>query len=143
MNNTELQKQLQIIKKAAEQALSLLGVEESTSDDVQVRPVTATATDGAEIDIDFSMQSRAFFKKYAKGLSGTKLFVLMVAYFANQQGSEVVALSDVQKEWSKMMGIVKYKFATTFAMRAKENNWLNSPKNSFYSLRPNWKDIFK
>lgn len=141
MNNTELEKQLQIIKKATEQALSLLGIEEVS--DLKARPITPMVTDTAEVEIDFSMQSRAFFKKYAKGLSGTKLFVLMVAYFVNQNGSEVVALSDIQKEWSKMMGIVKYKFATTFAMRAKENDWLSSPKSSFYSLRPNWKDIFK
>lgn len=142
MNNTELQKQLQIIKKATEQALSLLGAEEEVSD-VKVRPVAPTVTDTTEIEIDFSMPSRAFFKKYTKGLSSPKIFVLMVAYFVNQNGSEVVALSDIQKEWSKITGIVKYKFATTFAMRAKENDWLSSPKNSFYSLRPKWKDIFK
>jgi hypothetical protein len=142
MNTTELEKQLQIIKKAAEQALSLLGVEEKASD-TQVRLVTEVAMDASEIEVDFSMQPRAFFKKYARGFSGTKVFVLMVAYFMNQRNSNMAALSDIQKEWSKMKGIIKYRFASSYAVRAKESDWVDSPKNSFYSLRPRWKDIFK
>jgi hypothetical protein len=143
MNNTELEKQLHIIKKATEQALSLLGVEENTTD-VQARTVaTEVNTDTSEVEVDFSMQSRAFFKKYAKGFSGTKVFVLMVAYFINHQKSEMAPLADIQKEWSKMKGIIKYKYSSAYTVRAKESDWVDSPKSSFYSLRPNWKDIFK
>ncbi len=142
MNNTELEKQLQIIKKATEQALSLLGVEENTPG-VHVRSGAKPTGDTAEVEIDFSMQSRAFFKKYAKGLSATEIFVLMVAYFMNQQGGDMASLGDIQKEWSKMKGVIKYKFSTGFTVRAKERDWVSSPKNSFYSIRPNWKEIFK
>ncbi len=140
MSNTELEKQLQIIKKATEHALSLLGVEENTP--IHVRSV-AEGADTEEVEIDFSMQSRAFFKKYTKGLSGPKVFVLMVAYFTNQQDTAIVSFGDIQKEWSKMTQIIKPKLSTTFALRAKESNWIDSPKNAFYSLRPNWRDIFK
>jgi len=144
MNNTELEKQLQIIKKATEHALSLLGLEEKAPIHFHSSVAEPSeSADTAEVDLDFSMQSRAFFKKYTKGLSGPKVFVLMVAYFTNQQGSEVVSLGDIQKEWSKMTQIIKPKLSNTFALRAKESNWIDSPKNAFYSLRPNWKDIFK
>lgn len=142
MSNSELEKRLQIIKKAAEQALSLLGVEEKTSD-TKVRSTTQVITDVFETEFDYSMQPRAFFKKYAKGLSGTKVFVLMVAYFTNQQNVDIAFLGDIQKEWSKMKGIIKNEFNSTYPVRAKEADWISSPKNSFYSLRPNWKDIFK
>lgn len=142
MNNSELEKQLQIIKKATEQALSFLDITDKASD-TQVRAVTKPAIDTPNTDIDFSMQSRAFFKKYAKGLSGPKIFVLMVAYFINQKNSDTASLSDIQKEWSKMKGIIKYKYSSAYAVRAKESDWVDSPKSSFYSLRPNWKDILK
>lgn len=143
MNNTELEKQLQIIKKATEHALSLLDVEEKAPTHVRsvAEPIEDAST--AEAEIDFSMQSRAFFKKYAKGFSGTKVFVLMVAYFMNQQKSDMAPLADIQKEWSKMKGIIKYKYSSAYTVRAKESDWIDSPKSSFYSLRPNWKDIFK
>lgn len=143
MNNTELEKQLQIIKKTTEYALSLLGVEEKVPTHVYSVAESVEDTDTAEVKIDFSMQSRAFFKKYAKGFSGTKVFVLMVAYFINRQKAETIPLADIQKEWSKMKGIIKYKYSSAYTVRAKESDWVDSPKNSFYSLRPNWKDIFK
>ncbi|MFA7315346.1 MAG: hypothetical protein WC059_00900 [Candidatus Paceibacterota bacterium] len=143
MNNTELEKQLQIIKKATEHALSLLGVEEKTPTHVHSVAEPVENADTAEVEIDFSMQSRAFFKKYAKGFSGTKVFVLMVAYFMNQQKSDMAPLADIQKEWSKMKGIIKYKYSSAYTVRAKESDWVDSSKSSFYSLRPNWKDIFK
>ena len=143
MSNTELEKQLQIIKKATEHALSLLDVDEKSPIHVRSVAEASESADTVEVEIDFTMQSRAFFKKYTKGLSGPKAFVLMVAYFTNQQDSEVVSFGDIQKEWSKMTQIIKPKLSTTFALRAKESNWIDSPKNAFYSLRPTWKDIFK
>ena len=134
---------MHIIKKATEHALSLLGVEKKAF--IHVRSVTEPVknADTAEVEIDFSMQSRAFFKKYAKGFSGTKVFVLMVAYFMNQQKSDMAPLADIQKEWSKIKGIIKYKYSSAYTVRAKESDWVDSPKSSFYSLRPNWKNIFK
>lgn len=142
MSNTELEKQLQIIKQAAEQALILLGAEEKVSD-TKVRPSTKVVTNVLGTELDYSMQPRAFFKKNGKGLSGAKVFVLMVAYFTNQTNVDTAFLGDIQKEWSKMKGIIKNEFNSTYPVRAKEADWISSPKNSFYSLRPNWKDIFK
>ncbi len=76
-------------------------------------------------------------------MSGPKIFTLMVAYFVNKKGTEAASLTDIQGEWSKMKSIIKPKFSSTFALRSRENDWIVSPKNSLYSLRPNWKEILK
>ena len=142
MNKTELEKQLRLIRDAAEKCFQTL--DGSTSEDkdeaVFVKDEARLAVDP---DIDFSMQARAFFKKHAKDMSGPKIFTLMVAYFVNRKSIEAASLTDIQGEWSKMKSIIKPKFSPTFALRARENDWIVSPKNSLYSLRPNWKEIFK
>ena len=142
MSNKELEKQLHLIIKTAKQALNMLGAEETTSGR-EVRPTAKTVIDIPETEFDYSMQPRAFFKKHAKGLSGAKIFVLMVAYFTNQKNTDAAFLGDIQKEWSKMKGVIKNEFNSTYPVRAKEADWISSPKNSFYSLRPSWKNILK
>ncbi|MFA6554339.1 MAG: hypothetical protein WCS89_02410 [Candidatus Paceibacterota bacterium] len=141
MNKPELEKQLRFIKEAVNQCLlsiDTLEEDEVSGNDGVMEKSVSLSTEG----VDFSMQSRAFFKKYAKGMSGTKVFVLMIAYFVNKNKVDTVSYSDIQKEWSKMTVIIKHKPSTTFAVRAKESDWISSPKNSLYSLRPTWKDIF-
>ena len=142
MNKTELEKQLRLIRDAAEKCLQALG-----GPTVEDKNEAALAKDEVRLavdpDIDFSMQARAFFKKYAKDMSGPKTFTLMVAYFVNRKSTEAASLADIQGEWSKMKSIIKPKFSPTFALRARESDWIVSPQNSLYSLRPSWKEIFK
>jgi len=141
MDNTELEKQLRLIKDTATkclQALSSLTTNETggiiSSQDSSVP---------RKSEIDFSMQPRAFFKRFSNEMSGPKVFALMVAYFTYKNRTETASLSEIQKEWSKMKSIIKYKFSTTFAVRARENDWIMSPKSGLYSLRPEWKKIFE
>ncbi|TSC60297.1 MAG: hypothetical protein LiPW15_175 [Parcubacteria group bacterium LiPW_15] len=143
MNKTELERQLRLIKDAAEKCLRVLNESMPEDDKNEAAIVKNPARLAVDSDIDFSMQARAFFKKHAKDMSGPKTFTLMVAYFVNKKGTEEASLTDIQGEWSKMKSIIKPKFSPTFAVRSRENDWIVSPKNSLYSLRPNWKEIFK
>src|SRR5258708_394109 len=49
--------------------------------------------------LDFTKSERAFIKAHAKGLSGTRKFVLLVAYIAKGQVGKEVQLSDLHKRW--------------------------------------------
>ena len=97
MNKLELEKQLRVIKEAVDQCLLSIDVleDKTPGSDNGTEKSVRPSIDG----IDFSMQSRAFFKKYTKGMSGTKIFVLMVAYFVNKNKVDTVSFSDIQKEW--------------------------------------------
>jgi hypothetical protein len=52
--------------------------------------------------LDFSLNERAFIKKHAKGLSGPKKFVLLVAYLAKGQASKAVTIKELTKNWNRM-----------------------------------------
>lgn len=142
MNKLEFEKNLNLIIKLAEECLSDIGFVEAETAleagkgmDAEIKNTSLTT------ELDFSMNPRAFFKKYSKGMSGPKIFTLMVAYLAKQKGKDAILLSDVQNEWSKLKTILKSKFANSYALRAKESDWIQSPQNSTYSLRPDWQKI--
>src|SRR5579885_370708 len=52
--------------------------------------------------IDYSINIRAFVKRYTKGKSGPKRFTLLLSYFAKGEIGKAVDLSEIKKHWGKM-----------------------------------------
>ncbi|MDD4411836.1 MAG: hypothetical protein PHO58_05025 [Bacilli bacterium] len=92
---------------------------------------------------DFSLNERAFIKKYGKTLSGPKQFVLLVSYIAKGDNKNIVKSEDITKEWNRLSSfMVGGKSQRNFSTRAKENGWIDSPKHGSYTLSKNWTNIF-
>lgn len=92
--------------------------------------------------LDFSLNSRAFFKKYGKGLSGPKKFVLVVAYLAKGNSDSGVSYEEAEKCWKKHKTLLGGTMANNYGTRAKEGEWLDSPKYGIYILTGKWQEIF-
>jgi len=93
--------------------------------------------------VNFSLNARAFVKKYAKQLSGPKKFVLILAYLARGQINKEISLADIEKLWERMTGLIGMEFNSAYAVRAKDNGWVNPIKQGVYILTDSWKEIFK
>jgi len=96
-------------------------------------------------DLDFEANERAFVKAHARGLSGPKKFVLLVALLAKGKAGTEVNVKEVEKRWNKMTAsnLLDGKFNTFYSTTAKENGWVNTRKQGVYILRSSWQDIFK
>lgn len=94
------------------------------------------------LEMDFNMGKRAFIKKYGKGLSGPKKFVLMLAYLAKGKIDGEVKIEDIKKNWNKMTSLFEGEFNTYYSTMAKDNNWADSKKYGIWFLVKDWKSIF-
>jgi hypothetical protein len=92
--------------------------------------------------VNFSLNARAFVKRHAKQLSGPKKFVLILAYLAKGQINKEISLVDIEKLWKRMKGLIGMGFNTFYAVTAKDNGWVNSPKRGIYIITDSWKGIF-
>jgi hypothetical protein len=92
-------------------------------------------------EIDFTLQPRAFIKRYAKGMRGPQKFVLLTAKLSGGKTTNAIDLKVISRHWDKMTGLLG-DFNTTFAVRAGDNGWVSSPKRGTYLLRSNWAEIF-
>jgi hypothetical protein len=94
------------------------------------------------VDIDFSINERAFAKRYAVGKSGSRKFTLLVAYLANGELDKEIELSDIRTLWNKMSAKnLLGKFNMFFASDAKNNGWVNSKKYGSYCVTKEWKKV--
>jgi len=97
-----------------------------------------------KISPNFSLNERAFIKKYGKTLSGPKQFVLLVSYIAKGDSKNIVKSEEITKKWNKLSSfMVGGKSQRNFGTRAKENGWIDSPKYGSYTLSKEWTSIFK
>lgn len=110
---------------------------------VVVKPIKddQKAEEDSETEVDFSKPFRPFVKKYAKGKSGPKKFVLLVAYLTNGDMSKSISLNDVETHWKKMKSLLGGDFNRFYSSQAKDRDWVDSPKQGFYVMRPNWKNV--
>jgi hypothetical protein len=92
--------------------------------------------------VGFSSPIRAFMKKHSRGMGGPQKFALLVAYMAKGDVHKQVQLSDVEKQWNKMKGVIGGVFNRNVTIRAKEHEWVDSPKQGVYVVVPGWKGIF-
>ena len=58
------------------------------------------------IETNFSLNERAFVKRYAATKSGRKKFTLLLAYLAKGKVGENISLSNIKKHWNKMKSLL-------------------------------------
>ena len=142
MNNKEIQNKLRQIVSLAEACLAELGVAKPKGQ----RKVARVASKKVITQIgklDFKLNSRAFFKKYGKSLSGPKRFVLVVAYLAKGNKQSNITSDGVKNCWNKHQKLLGGKLTTgVYGTRAKEDGWLDAAKNGSYHLTDSWETIF-
>jgi hypothetical protein len=95
--------------------------------------------------LDFSLNERAFIKRYSAGFNGQEFFTLIAAYLSGGKDSVSVDLLKIKSVWKSCFGMIGVPYASTFSTRAKENGWVDSSKETraSYVLGKHWKDIFK
>jgi len=90
-------------------------------------------------DLDFSLNERAFVKRYASGKSGPKKFTILLAYLSDGQIGTNIQLSDIKKRWNKMKSLLG-KFNMFYSNEAKNKGWVDSKEYGKYSLTKEWKE---
>lgn len=95
--------------------------------------------------LDFSLNQRAFIKKYSSGFNGKEFFTLILAYLSGGKELAPVDISQIKTVWKSCAGIIGAPYASTFSTRAKENGWADAAKDTrgSYMLGKHWQDIFK
>jgi hypothetical protein len=137
--NANLIKRLEQAKTLLDEAI---GLAKGSSRVSRLKTVSSTKTSSAsDHALDFSMPIRAFVKRHGKGLSGPKIFVLLVAYLTKGDLKARVSLAEIEKNWNKLTSLLGTKFNPAHTSRARENDWLNTEKTGSYHLRPKWKEI--
>ena len=139
MNKEKLIQSLKQIRSLVEDSLLELSAIHKT--DISEKKIQQSKCFSGEIDFD--MNERAFIKKYGKGMSGPKKFVLILAYLVKGKVGQEKSLSEIENHWNKMTSLVGGKFNRFYSARAKENNWVDSKKTGFYQLTSDWKKIFQ
>ena len=100
---------------------------------------------GEDTLVSFSMNERAFVKRYARDVvGGARKFVLLMAFLAKGDAKKDVAVSDLERLWNRTssQSLIGMKFNRKFPTIAKEQGWVNSRKRGFYNLEQSWKDVF-
>ena len=139
MNKEKLIQNLEQIKRLIEKCL--LGFSGKVKSEIMEEAIEQSTSLLREVD--FNMNERAFIKKYSKGMSGSKKFVLVLAYIVKDKVGLEKSLNEIKGQWNKMTSLLKGKFNRYYSATAKENNWVDSKKTGFYHLTLNWKDIFQ
>lgn len=89
-------------------------------------------------DLDFSLNERAFVKRYAAGKSGPKKFTILLAYLVRGKVDTDVQLSEIKKCWNKMKSLIG-DFNRSYTDRAKIQGWVDSKEYGSYNLTSEWK----
>lgn len=99
-------------------------------------------TSDIKMDIDFSINERAFVKRYATDKSGPKKFTLLLAYLAKGEIEKNIELSEIKKHWGKMTSkALLGKFNMFYPNDAKTRGWIDSKEYGSYNLTNEWKAI--
>lgn len=95
--------------------------------------------------LDFSLNERAFIKKYASGFNGQEFFTLITAYQSKGKESAPVELAQIKTTWKGSFGIIGIPYASIFSTRAKDKGWIDTLKGSrgSYTLGKHWQEILK
>lgn len=137
MNQKIIIQKIKQIKALLEECINELSVQQTTKRNIGSQGKIITK------DLDFGIPIRPFVKRYAKGLSGPKKFVLLLAWFVKGDEKKEVSLSDLQVQWEKMKGssLLGLEFNRFFPAEAHENDWIERVRKGFYRLRPDWRNI--
>ena len=55
--------------------------------------------------------------------------------------SQSVSLNEIEKQWKKMKSLLGGDFNRFYSSQAKDKDWVDSPKQGLYVLRPNWREV--
>jgi len=94
----------------------------------------------AKTKIDFSLNERAFVKRYAVNKSGPKKFTLLLAYLAKGKVGENIRLSDIKKHWNKMKSLLG-DFNMSYTDKAKTHGWVDVGGHGVYKLTKEWEQV--
>lgn len=109
--------------------------------DVKEKKLSAK-TSNVNTDIDFSINERAFVKRYATDKSGPKKFTLLLAYLAKGEIDKNIELSEIKKHWGKMTSkTLLGKFNMFYPNDAKTRGLIDSKEYGSYNLTSEWKTI--
>lgn len=94
-------------------------------------------------DIKFSLNERAFVKRYAIDKSGPKKFTLLLAFLAKGELEKSIKLNEIKKHWNKMKAkTLLGKFNMFYPNEAKTKGWIDPTKErGTYCLTNEWKDV--
>lgn len=138
MDSSLLASKLQQIKTLIEDCLK--GLDNGAVPPTQPLSIGQPNLDMLELDIDRPI--RPFMKAFV-ALSGSRKFVLLLAWLAKGDPDKQIPLSEIQTQWDSMSGMLKVKFNRKFSSEAKDLDWIHSRKTGTYNLRPNWKQVLK
>ncbi len=93
--------------------------------------------------LNFKLPARAFFKKYARELTGPEKFALMLAYFSKGSFSNPIEMKCIEDHWNKMKPLMGGRFNRFYSSTARENGWADNPKKGQYVLLDGWDEIFR
>jgi hypothetical protein len=138
MDKENLLRKFHEIKAIAEECIASLGdvKTQKTFKDASLVLASNTA-------INFSLNIRAFIKRYAKGKSPAKKFVLIVAFLSRGKIGFDVKVNEVEKNWNKMTSedLLGNKFNSKYPVEAKNDGFVNSTKRGLFHLTDEWKRI--
>lgn len=94
--------------------------------------------------LNFGLNERNFIKTYAKGLSGRKKFVLLLAKITKGKIGTDAELKLIRSKWNKMKSksLMGYEFNLNYPTEAKTQGWVDSKKSENYHLCDGWMKIF-
>ena len=96
----------------------------------------------APTEINFSLNERAFVKRYAADKSGPKKFALLLAYLAKGKVDENISLSDIRSHWCKMeTKTLLGKFNLFYPNEAKTRGWVDVGGHGIYKLTNEWEQV--
>lgn len=93
---------------------------------------------------DFSLNIRAFARRFVADKSGPKKFVLLLAYLAEKKVGRDIKISEIQKQWNtmsakKLLG----KYNRYYPSEAKTKGWVDSKEYGTYCLTDGWKEVYE
>jgi len=112
----------------------------STAAPVKKKATTEKAANVATT-VNLASPIRPFVKRYAREMGGAQKFTLLLAHITKGDTKKEVPRAAIQKQWGKMKGILG-EWNAAHATRAKDQEWVDSPKHGTYVLLSGWKGIF-
>jgi hypothetical protein len=136
----DLERRVATAKRLLSEALALLNGSDAAPQKGKQR-AKATSSDRLSSP-SFSLNIRAFMKRYASGKSGPQKFALLLARLTNGKTGVDIPGKDIEAAWKRMKGVMGA-YNPAYSTRAKEQGWLNPSKYGVYSLSPSWTEVLE
>jgi hypothetical protein len=143
MNRAKLISSMEQIKVLAQECLEQLG--DSPKPKRLSKKLAPALHHSSSVSIDFDKPLRPFIKQHARGLAGPSKFVLLLGRLVKGDPKKEIALEEIQRHWNRMKAksLLALAFNRFYPAQARENDWVETKKPGFYSLRPNWKQALE